>query len=62
MRGEDTPDQIFVDVDSEGLVDLLCNPWAFEPWVVSLPFDDGLDEFARRRLGPGFRLLADEYK
>lgn len=51
MGVEDTPDHIFVDVDSECFVDLLCAPRTSEPWVMLLQFDDSLDELLPRALG-----------
>ena len=44
MCGEDTPHYIFINVDSERVVDLLCNPGASESWIALLQFDDCLDE------------------
>jgi hypothetical protein len=54
MCGEDTPHYIFIDVDSERFVDLLCDPRASEPWLASFQLNDGLDEFLRWSLGAGF--------
>ena len=51
MCGEDTPHYIFINVDSERVVDLLCDPGASESWIALLQFDDCLDEFLRGVLG-----------
>ncbi len=45
MCSEDTPRNIFIDVDSECLVNLLCDPWASVPWIASFEINDGLDDF-----------------
>ena len=58
MNGKYTPHHIFIDVDSERFVDLLRDPWASEPWVALLHFDDGLDEFLRWTYGAGFSFTA----
>jgi hypothetical protein len=34
MGGKDTPDNIFIDVDTKGFIGLLSDPWTAEPWVV----------------------------
>jgi hypothetical protein len=47
MCGEDAPDHIFIDFDSERFVDLLRDPWTSKPWVAPFQFNDGLDEFRR---------------
>jgi len=44
MGGEDTPDHLFIDVDSKRFVDLLRDPWASELWIASFQFDDSLNE------------------
>ncbi len=41
MCDEDTPDHIFIDVDSERFVDLLRDPWASEPWIAPFQFNNG---------------------
>ena len=35
MCGEDTPNHIFIEVDSKCLIDLLRDPWTTKPWVES---------------------------
>jgi len=35
MGGKDTLDHIFIDIDSKGLIDLLCDPWTTKSWVAS---------------------------
>jgi hypothetical protein len=45
MRGQDSPHHIFIDVDTECLVDLLCDSRTSEPWVALLYCNDGQDEF-----------------
>jgi len=55
MRGQDPPHHIFIDVDPECLVDLLCDPQASKPWVALLHCHDGLDQFVRWSLGTRFR-------
>jgi hypothetical protein len=47
MCGKDTPHYIFIDVDSERFVDLLCDSRASESWIALLQFDDSLDELLR---------------
>ena len=54
--GEDTPDHIFIDVESKCFVNLLCDPWTSEPWITPLHFYDSPDEFRRRTLGSRFAL------
>ena len=61
MSGKDTPDHIFIDIDSKGLIDLL--------WIRGQP-NRGLRRFnstiawmssADGPLGPGLPLLPAEY-
>ncbi len=51
MCGEDTPHYIFIDVDYERVVDLLCDSWASESRIALLQFDVSLDGFLRWALG-----------
>jgi len=55
--GKDTPDHIFIDVDSKGLIDLLCYPRAAKPRVALLQLHDRLNEYLRRTLGAGFSFI-----
>ena len=48
---KDSPNHIFIDVDSECFVDLVRDPWASESWIASFQFNNGLDEVPRRALG-----------
>jgi hypothetical protein len=45
MRGQDPSHHIFIDVDTECLVDLLCDSRASKAWVALLHCNDGQDEF-----------------
>jgi hypothetical protein len=58
MDGKDTSHDVLVDVDAEGLIDLLCDSSASEPWVALLHCNDGLDEFARWSLGAKLQFAA----
>ena len=46
---------IFVDVDAEGVRDLLGDAHAAETRIAPLHLDDGRDEFRGGPLGPGLR-------
>jgi hypothetical protein len=39
------PDRIFIDVYSERVFDLLCDPAAAKSGIALLQFDDSVDEF-----------------
>ena len=47
VLGEHTSDNVFIDVESERFVDLLCDSRASESWIALLQFDDSLDELLR---------------
>ncbi len=40
VRGEHASDYVFVDVDSERFVDLLCDSWASEAGITSFQFNN----------------------
>jgi hypothetical protein len=44
MLGKDAADNILVNLDSEGVSDLLSHSHAAETWIAPLHFDDGRDE------------------
>ncbi len=56
MLGQNSTDDVLVDLDAEGFGDLLRNPWAAKPRISSLHLDNGLDNGLGWSLGPGFSL------
>ena len=55
MRGQ-------IDLDTECLVDLLCDSRASKPGVALLHCNDGLDEFVRWSLGTRFRFATSRIR
>jgi len=45
VLGEDTPDQVLIDIHSERFVDLLCDSKTAETRVTLLEFNNRLDKF-----------------
>ena len=48
---------IFVDLDAEGIRDLLGDPHVAETRIAPLHLDDGRDEFRGRTFGTGFAAM-----
>jgi len=44
---ENTPHDIFVDLDTESDADCVRDAWTTKPWVSPLEFDNGIDEILR---------------
>ncbi len=47
------PHDIFIDVDAEGLSDLLSNARAAEPWITPFHLNDGANQLWRRAFRAG---------
>jgi hypothetical protein len=56
------PNDIFVDLDAEGMRDLLADAHAAELGIAPLHLDDGRDEFRGRTFGTGFAAMRRERK
>jgi hypothetical protein len=54
---EHTTHDIFVDVDAEGMRDLLGDAYTAEPGVAALQLNDRRDEFCRGTFGPGLATM-----
>ena len=50
MSRENTPHDIFVDLDTESDADCVRDARTTKPWVSLLEFDDGIDEILRGTL------------
>src|SRR5262245_20425686 len=59
MFREHASNDIFVDVDAEGMRDLLGDAYTAEPGVAALQLNDRRDEFCRRSFGARFAATAD---
>ena len=55
--GEDSTNHIFVDLDGEGMRDLLGDPHVAETRIAPLHLNDGRDEFRERTFGTGFAVM-----
>jgi len=55
------PDKILVDLNAEGIGNLLSDPRASKAWITPLQLDDGSDQLLGGPLGPGFDRLRDVY-
>ncbi len=53
MLGQNSSDDILVDLDAEDFVDLFCNSWTAKTRIASLHLDDGVDDIPRWPLGAG---------
>lgn len=54
ILGENSPHDVPVNLDAEGVRDDQRNTGAAEAWVSAFEFDDGIDEFLRRTFGTRF--------
>lgn len=54
MHGKHTSHDIFIDVRTKGLIDLLRNSRTTEPGVMAFHFNDGMDKFRGRALRPRY--------
>jgi hypothetical protein len=57
VSGKDAAHDILVDLDSEGMSDLLGDPHVAETRIAPLHLDDGRDEFRGRTFGTGFAAM-----
>ena len=57
VSGEDSTNDIFVDIDAEGMRDLLRDLHVAETRIAPLHLDDGRDEFRGRTSGTGFAAM-----
>jgi len=55
---EDTPDDIFIDVDPERMADLLRDPRGSDSWVTPFQLNDRLNKLPRRILGAWLSVAA----
>ena len=51
MDSQNSPNDVFVDLDAEGQSDVLCNSLAAPAAIASLHFHNGVDEFFRGAFG-----------
>jgi hypothetical protein len=61
VSGKDTPNHVFIDVESKRFVDLLSDPRASKARITSLQFDDGAYQLLGWTLGPSFDRLRGVY-
>lgn len=57
MFREYAANDIFVDLDAEGMRDLLGDPHVAETRIAAIHLDDGRDEFGGRAFGTGFAAM-----
>ena len=62
MCCQDAPDDILIDLDTEGVGDLLGNPRAAETRIAPFQLDNGVDQFLRRSFGTRFGPVAGREK
>ena len=58
--GEHASDHVFIDVDSEGFVNLLRDPGAANPGFTLFHFNNDTSEITHRPFGPGWVVFRDE--
>ena len=57
VHGQDSTNDVLVDLETECLVDLLRDPGTTKARIATLHLDDGIDEFLGRPFGPGHSFL-----
>ncbi len=62
IRSKDTSHDIFINVSTEGSIDLLGNPRTTETRITLFQLDDGLYEFRRGALGAGLAFTPSRIK
>ena len=60
--GQNAPDHISVNVETERQVNLLRNPGTAESWIALPHGGNGIDQFFGRSLGSGFSRIAGKVK
>ena len=54
VLGENPPDHIFINLDTEGIGDLLSDSWATETRIAPFHLDDGVNQFLGGTFGTRF--------